>query len=56
MLFEESGALPHMAAGHEVKKPKDMQIELFVHQLRQKFANGGSVHPVLAATFNKIFS
>jgi hypothetical protein len=58
MLFEESGMLPHYAAGHTVKQlsPKEMQAALVAHELRQKYAQGGDVHPTLAAAFNKIFS
>ena len=56
LLFQESGILPHLAAGRKVNTPKDMRAEIFVNELRQKFASGGTVHPALAATFNKIFS
>lgn len=58
LLFQEAGALPHYAAGHGVKplSPREMQAALVAHELRQKYAQGGDVHPVLAAAFNKIFS
>ena len=54
ILLEEAGTLPHFSKGRKVT-PKDMQAEMLVNELRQKFAKGGEIHPALAKAFNKIF-
>jgi hypothetical protein len=54
IMLEEVSTLPHFSKGRKVT-PKDMQAEMLVNELRQKFAKGGAVHPALAKAFNEIF-